>query len=370
MVDTRLAQLQRTPEWRNVDGATFRDEIIPRDRPAVMRGLAAHWPVVRAATQSSQALYDYMRACDLGQPTETFIAPPDIKGVFFYREDMTGLNFERVRQPFHATMATILAHKDDTNPPAIWAPAASAAGFSDFARQNAIDILSKPVVPRLWVGNAITAPTHYDNSDNVACVAAGRRRFTFFPPDQLPNLYVGPLDLAPGGMPTSMVKVSAPDLERYPNFAKALAVAETAELGPGDAVFIPSYWWHNVESLLPLNLLVNFWWLDSSRGPASPFAALALGLLSITALPPSRREIWRKMFDHYVFQTNGDPVPYLPPDRRGMLGPMNPMLENYMRTQLVRSITNSLPKPLREQIQRWMASAGPSVDSDRPYGND
>jgi hypothetical protein len=26
------------------------------------------------------------------------------------------------------------------------------------------------------------------------------------------------------------------------------------------------------------------------------------------------------MFEHYVFQTQGDPVVYLPPDRRGMLG--------------------------------------------------
>jgi hypothetical protein len=26
------------------------------------------------------------------------------------------------------------------------------------------------------------------------------------------------------------------------------------------------------------------------------------------------------MFDHYVFQTNGDPVAHLPAERRGMLG--------------------------------------------------
>jgi hypothetical protein len=171
-------------------------------------------------------------------------------------------------------------------------------------------------------------------------------------------------------MPTSLVKVSAPGLERYPKFVDALATAETAELEPGDAVYIPSYWWHNVQSLDPLNLLVNFWWVESSRGPASPFAALALGLLSITALPASRREIWRGMFDHYVFQTGGDPVRYLPPDLRRMLGPMNPMLENCMRTHLARSITSSLPNPVRGQIQRWMMSAGPSLDSEQAYGND
>jgi len=360
--------LPRTAEWRDVDLKTFRNEIIPRDRPAVLKGLVAHWPVVRAAAQSPQALYDYIRARDLGHPMRAFVAPPDIKGVFFYNDDITGMNFERTKQPFHVTAASILSHMDHPNPPAIYAPAASAAeDFPQFARENTLDILDKAVVPRLWIGNAVTAPTHYDMLDGVACVAAGHRRFTFFPPDQLPNLYIGPLDFAPGGQPTSLVKVSAPDLERYPLFAKALAAAETAELEPGDAVFIPNLWWHNVESLDPLNLLVNHWWFDSSRGPASPFAALALGLMSITALPTSRREIWRMMFDHYVFQTNGDPVPYLPPDRRGMLGSMNPRLESYMRTQIVRSLTRALPRPWAEQIQRWVSSSGPSVDGDRPY---
>ncbi len=156
------------------------------------------------------------------------------------------------------TAASILAQIDNPHPPAIYGPAASAAeDFPQFATENTLEILDKSVVPRLWIGNAVTAPTHYDTSDGVACVAAGHRRFTFFPPGQLPNLYVGPLDLSPGGQPTSLVKVSTPDLERYPLFAKALAVAETAELEPGDAVFIPKMWWHNVESLDPVNLLVN-----------------------------------------------------------------------------------------------------------------
>ena len=173
--------------------------------------------------------------------------------------------------------------------------------------------------------------------------------------------------MAPGGLPTSLVKVSDPDFERFPRFAQAMAAAQVAELEPGDAVFIPNLWWHNVESLDPMNLLVNYWWFDGPRGPASPFAALALGLLSITALEPSRREIWRQMFDHYVFRTEGDPVPYMPADKRGMLGAMNPHLENYMRTQIVRSLTRTLPKPVRDQIQRWVASAGSSLDTDQSY---
>jgi hypothetical protein len=350
--------LPRTPEWRNVDAATFRAEIIPRDRPAVLKGLVADWPVVRAARQSPQALHDYLRAHDGGQPTQTYIATPDIKGVFFYREDMTGLNFQRVQQPLHATVAAILAQMHQPDPPAIYAPAAAATLLPAFGRENRLDILDAAVMPRLWAGNAVTAATHYDMSDGVACVAAGRKRFTFFPPEQLPNLYVGPLDMAPGGLPTSMVRLAEPDFTRYPRFAEALAAAEVAELEPGDAVFIPNMWWHNVESLDPLNLLVNYWWFEATRGPASPFTALALGLMAIAELPESRRKIWRRMFDHYVFRTGGDPVPYLPPDKRGMLGAMNPHLETYMRAQIVRSLTTMLPREQAEQIQRWIEAAG------------
>jgi len=77
--------------------------------------------------------------------------------------------------------------------------------------------------------------------------------------------------------------------------------------------------------------------------------------MAIAPLAQSRREIWRQMFDHYVFQTHGDPVPYLPPDRRGMLGAMSPELQMHLRTQLIRSLTKPLPDQIREQILqlRW-----------------
>jgi hypothetical protein len=150
------------------------------------------------------------------------------------------------------------------------------------------------------------------------------------------------------------VKVSEPDLERYPRFADALAVAETVDVEPGDAVFIPNLWWHNVESLEPVNLSMNYWWFEGPDGAAEPFAALAHGLLAITPLPAGDREIWRKMFDHYVFRTSGDPVPYLPPDRRGMLGPLFPALEGYLRAQLIRSLAKRLPKHLRDEVMRLL----------------
>ena len=79
--------------------------------------------------------------------------------------------------------------------------------------------------------------------------SAGHRRFTLFPPEQLANLYVGPLDFTPAGQAISLVDFAKPDFARFPRFAQALQAARVAELGPGDAIFIPSMWWHHIESL-------------------------------------------------------------------------------------------------------------------------
>ncbi len=352
------SSLTKTPHWRHVDLDTFRREIIPRDRPAVLKGLVGEWPVVCAGRASPQALLHYIRSRDPGHALRLLVGQPQIKGLFFFREDLTGLNFEYSNSTLHAALASLLAQAQHPEPPAILLPAAPCEAFAQIAAENTLKILDKPAIARLWLANRVTTATHFDMSDNVHCVAAGRKRFTFFPPEQLANLYVGPLDLMWAGLPTSLVKVAEPDLTRYPRFADAWAVAETADLEPGDAVYIPNLWWHNVESLEPVNLSINYWWFDGSRGGAEPFAAMAHALLAITALPPSRREHWRRIFDHYVFQTQGDPVPYLPTERRGILGPLTPALEDYLRTQLIRSLTKPMPRPVAEQILRLLESRG------------
>ena len=356
--------LAKTREWRDVTARTLREQIIPADRPAVMRGLVENWPIVRAAAESPEALSRYIVTRDTGRPIRVMVGRPEIRGLYFFREDMGGLNFEQAYRPAREILATILSYADHSSPPSLYTGAAAIEDtLPQMVRECRLEILDKPARPRMWLGNAVTAATHYDNSDGINCMVAGRKRFTFFPPQQLPNLYVGPLELGPGGQPTSLAKVSAPDFERYPRFAQALAAAETADIGPGDAVFIPNLWWHNVEALEPLNLSVNFWWFDAlDDWTAEPFAALAHSLLALSPLPESRREIWRMMFEHYVFRAGGDPVPYLPPDRRGMLGEMTPALQEHMRSQLIRSLTKRMPKALGEPIRRLLWAARRSGD--------
>ena len=102
-----------------------------------------------------------------------------------------------------------------------------------------------------------------------------------------------------------MVDLRCPDFEAFPRFREALKTAQVAELDPGDAIFIPSMWWHQVEALAPFNVLVNYWWRDTPRFLAQPQDALNHALLAIRDLPEDEKKLWRQMFDYYVF---GDPA--------------------------------------------------------------
>jgi hypothetical protein len=328
--------------WTNVDAAIFQNEIVPRNEPAVLRGAIRDWPAVQAGLRSNRALADYIKGFDRGQPVETLIGDPAIKGRFFYEEGLKSLNFVRKPEQIGASLERLLAHVDDAEPPALFIQSASIPdSLPGFADANALALANPTAVPRIWVGNSVTVTTHYDLSDNIACVVGGRRRFTFFPPEQIRNLYVGPIHYTLAGQPVSLVSLEEPDLARYPRFAEAMAAAQVAELEPGDAVFIPYFWWHHVKSLERFNVLVNYWWNAAEPGFGSPYDALLHAFLTLRTLPPNQRAAWRAVFDHYVFETGGDPVEHLPPDARGALGAMTPALAAQIRAGLLRRLNRS-----------------------------
>lgn len=169
---------------------------------------------------------------------------------------------------------------------------------------------------------------------------ASSRRFTLFPPEQIANLYVGPLDFAPTGAAMSMVSLRDPDFARYPKFRDALAAAQVAVLQAGDRSFIPPLWWHHVESLEPFNALVNYWWHDPLGADAdSAFDALLHGILSIRTLPPESRGAWRACFEQYVFGARNESIVHIPAERRGILGELSPHQVSALRAHLVRKLS-------------------------------
>ena len=329
-------------EFVGLDAAGIRRDVLSDKRPAVLRGIVGDWPAVRAGGESPEALVRYLKRFETGTAVDALMTAPEIDGQIFYNDTMSGFNFHRNRLPLLAIAEQVLRYARFPKAPAV---AAQSALIRDclpgFGKENRLGLVDDRVLPRIWLGNQITTPTHVDEWNNIGCVVAGRRRFTLFPPEQISNLYIGPLDFAPTGAAMSLVSLRRPDFERYPKFRDALAAAQSAEVGPGDAVFIPPLWWHHVESLEPFNVLVNYWWHDLAGDGASAdsaFDALVHGILSIRALPPATRRAWGALFEHYVFGAGAGIIDHIPKERRGMLGELSPEQQAALRVHLTRRL--------------------------------
>lgn len=320
-------------EYSGVDAALLHGEILHGSTPAVLRGVASDWPAVRHARASPEAICEYLLACDNGQPVDALLLPPVEKGRLFYGPGMDGFNFVRRQAPIARVIEQLARYSQFADPPAVAVQSALiAACLPRFGMENRLgaDLLGTiDATARIWIGNAIVTPAHFDESDNIACVVAGTRRFTLFPPGQVGNLYIGPLDYAPTPTPISMVDFSAPDPARFPRFTDALQAALVADLNPGDAIYIPSLWWHHVQSSAPLSILVNYWWKAAPQAglpapAATPMQAMIAAMDALRALPPAQREAWQALFAHYVFDAGIDPAAHLPAHRHGVLAKVRP----------------------------------------------
>lgn len=327
------------PVAENVTFEQFRDELFPAGEPVVLKGLVREWPAANRGRTSPEAIADYVNRFDQGKPVETIFGPPEIEGKFFYNERLDGLNFEKRPESVGVAIRRILESRGRHRPPSIYIQSAPIPDcLPGFARENLLELVHASVVPRIWIGNRLTVQTHFDLQENLACVIAGRRRFTLFPPQQTPNLYPGPFELTLAGPPVSMVRLEEPDFERYPGFRDALAHAQTAELEPGDVLYIPYFWWHHVTTHDDLNILVNYWWNDAEPDLGKPFDALLHALLAVRDLPERQRDAWRMMFNHYAFHEHGDPVAHLPPSARGALGRHDAERRQQIRMALIGSL--------------------------------
>lgn len=293
------------------------------DRPAIIRGIARDWPAVAAGLEGEDAIAAYLATRDSGKPLTVLVGPPDTGGRYFYSDDMRGVNFRSEKMSMRSLVEQLLVLRDVADAPSLYAGSTPTPdSIGSFAAENPLPF-DTGVDPRIWVGNHSRIAPHYDMASNIAVVVAGRRRFTLFPPDQIANLYVGPVERTIAGQPTSMVDPDHPDHARFPLYAEAERHKRIADLAPGDAIYMPPMWWHHVRSDGALNVLVNYWF--GQRQDRFPFAALMLAMHSIRELPETEREAWRTWFDHYVFGDGAKTaVDHLPPHAQGVLGPPSP----------------------------------------------
>ena len=273
--------------------------VFEREEPLVLRGLVADWPAIPEGEGDLDQLERYLSKFWTAKPVTAYVASEDASGRFGYNTAFNGFNFRSGSAPLVDIVNRLREQQapPDGSPLAIYVGSTPVDGWlPGFDKANSLAIPGDPLV-NFWLGNRTTVSAHYDFPSNVACVVYGRRRFTLFPTDQIDNLYVGPVDRTPSGQPISLVDFEDPDFQEFPRFRNAIAVSQGCELGPGDAIFIPSMWWHHVQALSDCNLLVNYWWLDHGQHFGSPFNVLLHGILSIRHLPEEQRRAWQTLMN-------------------------------------------------------------------------
>ena len=334
-----LAISDKVREIEGLDPQALADEVLTSTRPLVLKGLVTGWPLVRAGLESPQAASAYLRRFYKDATVGALLGAPEINGRFFYNDDLSGFNFRAVRLKLDAVLDEIARHSAAEKPPAIYVSSTTIdTCLPGIRRENDLAMGERQPLASIWIGNRTRIAAHHDLPDNIACVVVGHRRFTLFPPGELANLYVGPLDFTPAGQAISLVDFANPDFQRFPKFADALKQGQVAELEPGDAMFIPSMWWHHIEALDSFNVLVNYWWRRSPGYMDSPMNALMLAIMSVRDLPPEQREAWQNLFRHYVFEAGESTAAHIPPEARRVLAPLDDAAVRELRARLLKKL--------------------------------
>ncbi|GFY78948.1 tRNA wybutosine-synthesizing protein 5 [Trichonephila inaurata madagascariensis] len=141
--------------------------------------------------------------------------------------------------------------------------------------------------------------THYDVMDNALIQVKGRKKAVLFPPTDALNLYLN-------GDKSEVLDIENPDFNKFPNF-KNVTWYECCLL-PGDILYIPAFWFHNMK-YLDFGIAVNVFWKEldpifyDKKDPygnkdllpaQQAFASLDKAMASLSKLPPSYKEFYCK----------------------------------------------------------------------------
>jgi len=102
--------------------------------------------------------------------------------------------------------------------------------------------------------------THYDVMDNILVQIRGKKRVVLFPPSDALKLYLK-------GDKSLVIDIDNPDLSEFPRFAEVTRYE--ALLEPGDVLFIPALWFHNVISI-DFGVAINIFWRHLSAEMYDP----------------------------------------------------------------------------------------------------
>lgn len=112
-----------------------------------------------------------------------------------------------------------------------------------------------------WAGSGNTVTElHYDPVDNLLTIIKGKKNIIIFAPDQTNKLYNAPPQLSRKSLTHSFVNIQKINKNLYPKVLDARYYE--CILSEGDTLFLPSGYWHVVESI-GFNMAVNIWWIPN-----------------------------------------------------------------------------------------------------------
>ena len=220
------------------------------------------------------------------------------------------LDFQSDRGLLNEYLDRVLGLLDDGNAPSIYIGSTDVDQYLPGFRAANDLVLNHPMFESnpptvgVWIGNRTIALAHYDMSHNIACLAVGRRRFTLFPPEQVENLYPGPLDPTPGGQVVTMVDFAEPDFARS-RTSRCAGGGPGGGAGAGRRAVLPRA---VVAPGRGARTLQRHDQLLVEHDPAfmdTPQTTLLHALLSLRDRPEAEKRAWRAMFDYYVFGPAG-----------------------------------------------------------------
>lgn len=320
------------------------DELFASHEPVLLKGLVSDWPLVAAGRQSFQAIKSELNRFYDKKPILYYRGQSAMGGRFSYNDTLSGFNYNAINDSLSNVLDMIEACQGQDQHDYFYMNSLVVdQTFPGMRQENDLHfnhpVFEKaPFVAKIWIGTESCATAHYDIPQNLACCVMGKRRFTLFPPDQIHHLYPGPWNPTPGGQPVSMANIKQPDNEHHPLLQEALDRAVVVDMEPGDAVYYPSMWWHEVDAMSPFNVMVNYWWMDSPRYMGNPTDALMHAMLAIRDRSPGEKAAWRAFFDYYVFGDAEIPRQHLPDNVHGVLGDMDELTARRLRNKIQQSL--------------------------------
>lgn len=244
--------------------SVFLSRFVSRNRPVLMRGAAKDWLAV------SKWSFDSLAALAPAAPVTLERVET---GLFDPNKNIGRPKIEYIDTTLADAVPRIM------NPPQSGAYYVRETEFgngleallSDLGDVNLRPVFTRLFEPRIWIGSkGAASPLHYDGGDsNLLVHLQGTKEFNLYPPEDEAYLYPN----TSGHLPhLSKVNSLSPDLQTYPDFAKARCTALLLE--PGDILYVPERWWHSTRSP-EASISVNFWWQPTALSKlATRLAAL------------------------------------------------------------------------------------------------